>query len=121
MHSAMLKIASEFQSVLQINTVSDEAQIASGWPGWEGIWCCSHTNHYKLTHTLSRCIPTHISLISHASLSLMQLPDDMRANTGCEDALMLQIESVISKPIHSARYLKKKKYVAKSDERINGV
>jgi hypothetical protein len=75
-----------------------------------GIWCCSHTNHYKLTHTVSRCIPTHISLISHASLVLMQLPDDtMRASTEDEDPLVLQIQSVISKLIHSVRYFKIKK------------
>lgn len=48
--------------------------------GQGGIWYCSHTNHYKLSHTVSRCIPTHISLISHASLILMQLPDDASEN-----------------------------------------
>jgi hypothetical protein len=46
----------------------------------------------------------------------------VRASTEGEDTLMLQIESVISKPIHSVRYFKiKKEYVAKSDGRINGL
>jgi hypothetical protein len=90
--------------VPRMNTVSTGSRPVS-----EGIWCCSHTNHYKLTHTVSRCIPTHISLIPHAPLSLMQIPDDtVRADADGVDTRMLRIQSVISIPIRSSRYFGKK-------------
>jgi hypothetical protein len=79
LHSRILKTVTDNQSV----TVSDGARV--GYISRAGgIWFRSHRHHYKLSHTVSLCISTHISLISYASLILMQLRYEMRERAGAD-------------------------------------